>query len=409
MTKDEFDIGSKGTKDPDDSRNISRRNALMVAQIESATAKDTLSRLGFNVKVKEKGGKGTLDVTVPSFRGDVYREVDLIEEVARIHGYNNIPTDTRLSIQVSAPSVYERVEEMTRQLLVGWGLTEVITYSIVDGSRHQRAGSFSRGGGEALAIRNPMRKEEDRLRQTLTANHLRVKKHNQDRGVPYIKTFEISRVYLPKGNQEKLPEEKTVLCMLWEEEGASSEKAFYSLKGMVEAMFSALGARGVLRWHGSPGEPFEPKRSCRLELDGRELGALGEIKNEVVEEFDLNSHPVMAELDFDAIVEGADLSTDFKKPPLYPSAVRDMAVVVDERVGWADIEKCIKGSGLQHLERVEFFDLYRGKQLPAGKKSLAFKLCYRAPDRTLRGEEVNEMQKLVEDKLGSELGATLRK
>jgi phenylalanyl-tRNA synthetase beta chain len=81
---------------------------------------------------------------------------------------------------------------------------------------------------------------------------------------------------------------------------------------------------------------------------------------------------------------------------------------VDERVGWADIKKCIKGSGLQHLERVEFFDLYRGKQVPAGRKSLAFKLCYRAPDRTLRGEEINEMQKLVEDKLGRELGATLR-
>ncbi len=409
VSKDVFDIGSKGTKNTVVSLNISRLNALLGASIDLATARDILSRLGFNVKVKEKGGKGALDVTVPSFRGDVYREVDFIEEVARIYGYDNIPTDTRLSIHVSERSVYERVEERTRELLVGWGLTEVVTYSIVDGSRHQRAGSFSRGGGDALAIRNPMRKEENRLRQTLTANHLRVKKHNQDHGVPYIKTFEISRIYLPKEGPEKLPEEKTILCMLWEEEGVGLEKAFYSLKGMVEAIFSALGARGVLRWHGSPGEPFEPKRSCRLELDGRELGALGEIKNEVVEEFDLNSHPVMAELDFDAIVAWADLSTDFQKLPLYPPAVRDMAVVVDERVGWADIKKCIKGSGLQHLERVEFFDLYRGKQVPAGRKSLAFKLCYRAPDRTLRGEEVNEMQKLVEDKLGRELGATLRK
>ncbi len=146
-----------------------------------------------------------------------------------------------------------------------------------------------------------------------------------------------------------------------------------------------------------------------MELDGKTLGALGEVKSEVVEEYDLNTRPVMAELDFDAIVEGADLSTSFKKLPLYPPAVRDMAVVVDECVAWADIARCINESGLQYLERIEFFDLYRGKQVPAGKKSLAFKLCYRAPDRTLKGEEISEMQKLVEERLGSELGATLRK
>ncbi len=403
-SKHVIDIGSGKTKKSVISLRMPRLNAILGTRIEAVAAKDMLSRLGFEVK----GGKERLNVTVPSFRGDVSMEVDLIEEVARIYGYNNVPTDTGLSIQLKPRSRYEQVEDRTRELLVGWGLTEVITYSIVDNARHGRFGTFS--DTQPLTIRNPIRKEEDSLRQTLMGNLLRVKRQNQDRGVPRVKIFEVSRVYLPAAAKasEKLPDEKTSLCLLWEEEGIGTEEAFYALKGVVEGMSSAFGLSGVLQWQGYSGGPFEQKRSCRAELGGKVLGVLGEIRKDIVEDYDLNSPPIMAEIDFDLIVEKADLVTALKKLPLYPPAVRDMAVVVDERVGWADVERCIKESGLQFLESIEFFDLYRGKQLPAGKKSLAFRLCYRAPDRTLRGEEVNEMQKLVEERLGRELDAKLR-
>src|SRR3989338_2487219 len=337
VARDVIDIGSGKIKKHVVTLTMSRLNAVLGAQIEPATAKDILSRLGFEVKA---AGKEGFSVTVPGFRGDVSREIDLIEEVARIYGYNNIPTDTRLSIQVRPRGRYEQVEGKAREILVGWGLTEVITYSIVDDTQHQRFGAFS--NAQALTIRNPIRKGEDRLRQTLMGNLLKVKKHNQDRDVPWVKVFELSRIYLPTAGPGKL------------------------------------------------------------------LGVLGEIKKEIVAEFDLNSAPILAEIDFDAVVERADLTTAFRKLPLYPSAVRDMAVVVDEQVSWADIEKCIAESGLQYLESVEVFDLYRGKQIPSGKKSLAFRLYFRAPDRTLRGEEANEMHKLVEERLGSALGAVLR-
>ena len=403
VARDVIDIGSGKIKKHVVTLTMSRLNAVLGAQIEPATAKDILSRLGFEVKA---AGKEGFSVTVPGFRGDVSREIDLIEEVARIYGYNNIPTDTRLSIQVRPRGRYEQVEGKARDILVGWGLTEVITYSIVDDTQHQRFGAFS--NAQALTIRNPIRKGEDRLRQTLMGNLLKVKKHNQDRDVPWVKVFELSRIYLPTAGPEKLPDEKTSLCLLWEEEGVIPERAFYALKGIVEGMFSALGLSGHQQWQGYSGESFDQKMSCRVELDGKLLGVLGELKKEIVAEFDLNSAPILAEIDFDAVVERADLTTAFRKLPLYPSAVRDMAVVVDEQVSWADIEKCIAESGLQYLESVEFFDLYRGKQIPSGKKSLAFRLYFRAPDRTLRGEEANEMHKLVEERLGSALGAVLR-
>ncbi|MFQ5957113.1 MAG: phenylalanine--tRNA ligase subunit beta, partial [Candidatus Brocadiales bacterium] len=378
VSKDVIDLGSKKVERTVISLGMPRLNAVLGTQIEAATTKDILSRLGFEVKA---AGKEMFNVTVPTFRGDVSREVDLIEEVARIYGYNNVPSDTRLSIQVRQQNRYEQVIERARELLVGWGLTEVITYSIVENIPHQRFVAFS--NVPPLTIRNPIRRGEDRLRQTLMGNLLRVKKHNQDRGVPRVKIFEISRVYLPR-NSEKLPDEKTCLCLLWEEEGAGSENAFYALKGVVEGLFSAFGLRDVLRWEGYPGGPFDEKRSSRVELEGKVLGVLGEIKKEIVEEYDLNSTPIMTEIDFNFILERADLTSAFRKLPLYPPIARDMAIVVDEQVGWADVERCVKDSGLKFLEAVEFFDLYRGKQVPAGKKSMAFRLHFRAPETSHR-------------------------
>ncbi|MEE9200864.1 MAG: phenylalanine--tRNA ligase subunit beta, partial [Candidatus Brocadiales bacterium] len=402
VAREVVDIGSGKTKKSVVTVRMPRLNALLGTKVEPGAARDILLRLGFEAKA----GRDKVVATVPSFRNDVTREVDLIEEVARIYGYNNIPADTRLSIQVKPRSRYEQVEERARELLTGWGLTEVVTCSIIDDLQHRRFSASS--GRQPLTLRNPIRKDEDLLRQTLLGNLLRVKRHNQDRGTPGVRIFEIARVYLPADSVDKLPEERNRLCLLWEEELAGAEEAFSAVKGVLEGVFSAFGLKGVLKWQGCPGAPFEEKRSCRVEMDGAAMGVLGEVEKGLVEEYDLNSHPVMAEVDFDAIVEMADLGAVFKKLPLYPPAVRDMAVVVDERVGWADVERCIKESGLEYLESIEFFDLYRGKQVAAGKKSLAFKLCYRAPDRTLRGEEINEMQKLVEERLDRELHAALR-
>lgn len=383
---------------------IQRLNSILGTQIGEAEAGDILSRLGFEVTT---GDKGVLLVTIPTFRGDVSREIDLIEEVARIYGYNNIPTNTQLPIQIKQREKSELVEERVRDIMTGWGFNEVITYSIIEDAPVQHFGLFSKEG-VSLTIRNPIRAGEDRLRQSLLANLLKTKRYNQDHGVSGVKVFELSRVYLPIDTQ-KLPEEKTCLALLWEEEGRGAEEGFYELKGIVEGLFCSLSLKGEVQWQQFPTSLFTEERSSRVELEGTPLGILGEVRSEVVRQYDLHYAPCMAEIDFDALVRASSLVPTFKRPPLYPPIVRDLAIIVAEETSWAEVERCVRESGVKYLEAVEFFDLYRGRQIPPGKKGIAFRILFRAPDRTLRNEEADEALQVIIDRLSRLLGVTLRK
>jgi phenylalanyl-tRNA synthetase beta chain len=386
---------------------LPRLNAVLGTRLEETTVRDILCRLGFEIK----GKKGeTLDIAVPSFRGDVTQEIDLIEEVARIFGYNNIPTNTSLPIQVNPKGKQEQVEERIRSLLAGWGFFETVTYSIVPETETHRAGLFS--GDGSIRIRNPIRKGEDLLRQTLLGNLLLAKRHNQDHGTPAVKLYELSRVYLPIEGQ-KLPIEKNCLGLLYEEStsehgGRADSNAFYTLKGILEGLLSALGVKGDIRWEDWANPFITREKSCKVSLEGKPLAIMGEAAEGMVKTYDLRSTPCLAEVDFDLLVEKADLASTFQKLPLYPPIDRDLAIVVDEGVTWARIESCVRAAGVGLLEKIEFFDLYRGKQVPPGKKSIAFRLHFRAPDRTLRAEEADRGRQLIIENLSKALEAKVR-
>ncbi|MFN3467038.1 MAG: phenylalanine--tRNA ligase subunit beta, partial [Candidatus Brocadiales bacterium] len=382
---------------------LSRLNAILGTDLKEKVVRYILRRLGFEIMGGKRGARG---VTVPSFRGDVTQEIDLIEEVARVYGYNNIPTNTGLSIHVSPTGKQEQVEERVRALLVGWGFFEAITSSIIEADNATKTGLFT--AGEPLRIRNPIRAGEDRLRQTLMGNLLRAKKHNQDHGVPKVKLYELSKVYLPtKG--EKLPMEKTCLGLLYEEERTDKDP-FTALKGILEGLLSALGIRGGIRWEGLlSANPFlKGEKSCRTTLEGKPLAIFGEAAEEIVKTYDLRSTPCLAEIDFDLLVEKTDLTSTFKHLPLYPPIDRDIAIVVDEAVTWAQIESCVREARVEFLEKIEFFDLYRGKQVPPGKKSIAFRIHFRSPDRTLRAEEADRAREAIISELTERLGACVR-
>jgi len=268
-------------------------------------------------------------------------------------------------------------------------------------------------GGSPLRIRNPLRAGEDCLRQTLLGNLLRAKRHNQDHGVPRVRLYELSKVYLPEEGQ-KLPMEKTCLGLLYEEDltvikGQADKDPFYALKGLLEGMLSALGAKGDICWEGLLANPFFTRgQSCKASLGGEPLVILGEVSEEIVKAYDLRSTPCLAEIDFDLLVEKADMTSTFQRLPLYPPIDRDIAIVVDEGVTWAEVESCVREAGVEFLEKVEFFDLYRGKQVPPGKKSVAFRIHFRTPDRTLTGEEADGAREVIIDGLAKKLGATVR-
>lgn len=384
---------------------VARMNRVLGTDIPADTARGILERLGF--EVRPQADSGQVKVSVPSFRcGDVSREADLIEEVIRIHGYDKIPETSTLHISAGGVGKTERVEEIARDTLTGLGYNEVLTNSFCDKDTSRLISPWTER--EALVVQNTVRRDENRLRVSLLPGLLSVKRTNLAHGVPLSPLFEISRVFLPKptraagepSRDDDLPEERTVLGIL--EDGD-----LLRLKGAVESLLHAAGLQETLTFEPCEIGFFKLGRSGKVLLKGELLCVLGEVGIDAVERYDVTHAPCAAELDFDLLLKAADLDHAYAKLPTQPAAVRDLSVVVDEAVRWAQIEQCIGDLSLPILERIQFFDAFRGKQVPRGKKSIAFSLTFRAPDRTLTSEEVEEARQTCIKALES-LGATLR-
>ncbi len=373
---------------------IDRLNKVLGTTIDKETSKNILTHLQFSI-VKE--GRNTITVSVPSFRADVYREIDIIEEIVRIYGYDKIPTTTNISVCTIEKNKTELVEEKVRKLLTGLGFSEVITYSIVDNAPLQNLSIWS--NGKYMTLHNPVRKEDDRLRITLLGNLLNVRKYNQDHGVERTQIFELSKIYLPR-NGEKLPEEKTSLSTL-------SEDGFLALKGVIESVFNVLGIVDTCQWIPHKLDFFNDKKSAKIFLNDCLLGFIGELSKGGMDKL-VCPCPALAELDFDMLLSKASEAKAFTRLPSFPAITRDIAIIVDDKTTWDSIKDCVKSAGINFLEAIEFFDVYKGKQVEPGKKSIAFSLRFRALDRTLKSEEADAFQQTMLQKLNEKLGAVLR-
>lgn len=376
---------------------IDRLNKVLGTTIDKETSKNILTHLQFSI-IKE--GRNTITVSVPSFRADVYREIDIIEEISRIYGYDKIPTTTNISVYACEKNKVELVEEKVRNLLIGLGFSEVVTYSIVDNAPLQNLSIWS--NGKYMSLRNPVRKEDDRLRVTLVGNLLNVRKYNHNHGIERTQIFELSKVYLPKDG-EKLPEEKTCLSIL-------SEDGFFALKGVIESVFEVLGiAADSCQWVSYRFDFFNGKKSAKILLNDCVLGFIGEVSLQACQLAGLSACQLaLAELDFDILLSKVSEAKTFTRLPSFPPITRDVAIIVDEKTTWDSIKECVKSTGINHLEAIEFFDVYKGKQVESCKKSIAFSIRFRAPDRTLKSEEADAFQQAILQELNEKLGAVLR-
>lgn len=376
---------------------MSRLNSLLGLNIDKDTAKGILERLQFTIK-PEGETEDNLTVEVPSFRGDVYREVDLIEEVARIHGYDKIPAESNIRVKLTQDNIFDKVTEKTKSVISGLGFDEVITDSIVGELQEKHGNIWS--DDSSIKIMNPIRQDENLLRKALVHNLLRVKKHNQNYGVEKTNIYELSKIYLPRGDGE-MPEEKECLSILGEE-------GFLSLKGVIETILSQLNIVQKLETMRCDFGLFNPEESAELKLGGKLLGYIGELSREAINDYDFRSKPCVAELDFDILIENTNLESSYHKIPSFPIVTRDLAVVSDETVTWAEIKGCIESLNIVYVDGIEFFDVYRGKQIEKGKKSIAFRLIFRADDRTLKSEEVDKLQEEILENLSNAFGIKLR-
>ena len=374
---------------------MSRLNSLLGLQIEKDTAKDILGHLQFEINSETEDG---FSVDVPSFRGDVYREVDLIEEVARIHGYDKIPVKNSIGVKLSQDNRFDKITEKTKNVISGLGFNEVVTDSIVGDSQDIHGTIWSETG--SLKILNPIRQDENLLRKALVHNLLRVKKHNQNYGVEKTDIYELSKVYLPK-EDDQLPEEKECLCIL-------GEDGYLALKGVIETILSQLNIADSLECAHFDFGLFSSEKSAELRLGDSVLGFIGELSREVISDYDFRSKPCVAELDFNVLIDKTSLEGSYKKVPSFPIVSRDFAVVSDEKVAWAEIKGCIDSLNIDYVDDIEFFDVYRGKQIEKGRKSIAFRVIFRANNKTLKSEEVDVLQEKILTNLNNSLGVSLR-
>ncbi len=376
--------------------NIERPGKLLGIKIDKVCITDILERLGF-VVTSDLGE--TIELEIPTFRSDVYREVDLIEEIIRIYGYDKIPIKRDIRIGVVGKNMDETASDRTRQLLTAQGLYEVATYSIVETVPQKFDVKFW-SDSESLIIKNPLVQNENRLRKTLLHNFLKVKRHNYNRGVRDVNIFEISNVYLPMDGS-KQPDEKKCLGLLMDGE-------FLELKGVVESVINNLSIKEIPEWRHESFNVFDKERSAIIEINGKPAGFMGELNKGISNQYEITGMTSFAEIDFGLLSDKFTDMKPFNVLPSFPGITRDLAIVVDNKTEWADIKRLVLDADVSFYDGIEFFDIYRGKQVDDGKKSVAFSVKFMANDRTLRGEEVDsEINKII-DKLSKELGAMLR-
>jgi len=369
-----------------------------------------LESLEFQVEVS---GEERLRVTVPSYRGDVSLPADLVEEVARMKGYDEIPT-TLLSGQLPPQRINWSLhwERRAREVLAACGLNEVITYTLVSRRELEAFPLWDRETKhKPLSIANPIVLDQNLLRTTLLPSLLRTLASNL-RYQSQARVFEIGRVYLPQ--EGDLPWERNTLALALTGEGEKSVWGegevieFHDLKGVIEIL---LGEMGIQAYEFVPAlhPSFSPHNAAHLLVSQEPtlVGILGE--SQVGEAFDLGERPVyLAEIDFDALCSQATSERRYEPLPRYPAITQDMALVVDEEIPAGKVHQLIMEAGGALLTEARLFDLYRGVPIPEGKKNLAFSLTYRAPDRTLTAEEVMKIQEGIVRDLGEAIGARLR-
>jgi phenylalanyl-tRNA synthetase beta chain len=349
-----------------------------------------------------QAGRGRYLVTPPSFRADITREIDLIEEVVRLYGYDLIPV-TLPSASITEMAAVPRLdlEERIRQLLTGTGYTEVINFSFITPASIDNLCLKENDERRRLVhIKNPLAEDQSVMRTTMVFGLLDTLKKNANNGCFNLKLFEMGRVFLSR-NAGELPEEKNILAGLlsgmssddlW---GAKLATDFYDIKGCLANIFFDLKLNNC-RYRSENSEPFlHPGKSCNIYLDDIKIGYAGEVHPDVRDRMDLKINAYIYEINLDILAEHIAHGITYKEISKYPAVTRDVAFVIGANMETDYMLEIVLRQREDLLENVGIFDIYTGKGLPEGTKSLGLRFSYRAPDKTLTDLEVNNVHEKI--------------
>ncbi len=383
-----------------------RVNFVLGTQLEAGQMHDILSRLGFHV---ENANPDKYRFTAPTFRPDVTREIDLVEEIARVYGYDKIPTTLpKGNIPVPVPKPTVEIHKRIKQFLLSTGMMEVVNYSFCG------PGSFDRirlnendVKREGLRLQNPLSPEMSLLRTTLLPSLLENARHNRNHQIDNIALFEISTVFIASKEPYRVTGILTGKVGGGVYEDAYRHPDFLDIKGIVEGLLEVSGINDYTL--AKTAEPtFHPGRNAEVLLGKQHIGIFGEAHPEVLKNYNLPYRAYLFEFDLDALTENAEPVKRFEPISIYPKVQRDIAIVLDADIPSNLPIEFIKITGGELVESVRLFDVYEGEQVLAGKRSLAYTITYHSGTETLTDKLVNRVHGNVIKRLHQELGAELR-
>ncbi len=389
---------------------ISRRIGTLISKDVMI---DILKKLQFEVAEEND----TLIITVPSWRQDITCDADISEEIARMHGFRNIAAHLpRLNLVQGRQMVIEDVRDEIQDYMAAAGLDEVMTYSFIHANTFDKLQlSADDSRRKAIEIINPISDEFKTMRTTMAPSLLATAAYNLARQNTKVCIFEVGRTFIPKSLPiTEFPEEHRVLCAVlsgkrnelnWNE--SHEDVDFYDMKGILEGLMEKLQ---VADYNLIPTmEPFlHSGKSCAIECGGAIIGYFGEVHPTVQENFELGAVAYLLEIQIEPLVVGATTIPKYQRLPKFPSTSRDIAVVVPAEVTMAQLDKVVHDNGGKLLTEVKVFDLYTGKQVAKGCKSMAFNLTFQDNDRTLTDADIDVLIKKIVDVIGETFQAKLR-
>ncbi len=361
-----------------------------------------------------------LTVRVPTSRPDIEREIDLIEEIAIIHGYNNIPTTLPVNTSGAGTRTrLQKLEQRASEVMRAAGLCENISYSMM-GSRDLDFLCIPEDAREreTLCLRDPAAENQELMRTTLLPGLLSAAQRNVHQRVEDVALFEIGRVFIDRGELQLPAEEKRLSAITlgsartstWNLPDQYEKMDFFWLKGVIEQLLERLHIKDA-SFERAEHPSMHPGRTARIIVDGEAVGYIGEAAPDVQKTYDLPEPAVLVEIDFDTLLDHAHLLAQYEPQPRMPAAIRDVALVVndDEKHTAARLVNVAEQHGGEFLQEVRVFDVYTdAERLGENRKSVAMRLTFRHPERTLRDEEVDEAVNRITNQLRRKLGAEVR-
>jgi phenylalanyl-tRNA synthetase beta chain len=390
--------------------NINRCNQLIGTEISSSEIKTILTNLDIKI-CAEKDAQLTLEI--PAYRVDVTREADVIEEVLRIFGFNNVPLPEKLNTSVPSsqkPDV-EKVQHAIAEMLVGKGMYELLNNSLTSSDYVEKLGGERFKSEQNVELLNPLSLELNVMRQSLIFNTLEVVAHNQNRQHPDLKLFEFGKVYhkYASGYSEN---KRLILVLTGKKEqeswnGSKESVTFYTMKGLVKALFSRLGLDQLLSETGIKTSVLQD--GVQLSILKQKVGEIGWVTAASKKHFGIKNEVFVADLDWDAIIDCLKfVKINYSELPKTFMARRDFSLLLDNAVQFSEIESIARNCDKKILKEIGLFDVYEGKNLEEGKKSYAVSFQFQDAENTLKDNQIDAIMEKIRVELANKLNAQLR-